>query len=127
MTYIEGQEWFKPCKRVNYQLDLIFMHPSLVKLLYSYHVADVLTIITVIHVVCINKNGIKLPLFQKRIASTILSAECKLNNLEYWLSSQEKLVVIRVITLVLERHESSSCNKGVAKPDNVVHVSFSRW
>ena len=68
---------------MNYQLDLIFMQPSLVKLLYSYHVADALTIITVIHVVCINKDGTKLPVFQKRIAPSILSAEHKLNHPEY--------------------------------------------
>ena len=68
---------------MNYQLDLIFMHPSLVKLLYSYHVADILRIIIAIHVVCINKDGTALPLLQKRIASTILSAEPKLNHLEY--------------------------------------------
>ena len=69
---------------MNYQLDLtIFMHPSLVKLLYSYHVADVLTIIIAIHEVCINKDDTKLPLFQKRTAPTILSAEHKLNHLEY--------------------------------------------
>ena len=56
------------------------MHPSLVKLLYSYHVAYVLTIIIAIHEVCINKDGTKLPLLQKRIASTILSAEPKFNH-----------------------------------------------
>ena len=46
---------------MNYQLDLIFTQPSLVKVQYSYHVADVLTIIIAIHVVrcilCINKDG----------------------------------------------------------------------
>ena len=68
---------------MNYQSDLIFMHSSLVKLLYSYHVADILAIIIAIHMACINKDGTKLPLFQKRIASTILSAERKLNHLEY--------------------------------------------
>ena len=63
------------------------MQPSLVKLLFSHHIADVLTpnmiAIHVYCILCIAKDGSELPLLPKRIAQTIWSAETKLNLPEY--------------------------------------------